>query len=237
MICLLIILIIIGLINYENNQLLQPQYTNVFLFPNVTIHSHLFILGLMKVKEERQDLNEVEEKHQHQKDHNITAGEKSVSCSIQITDVKKPYRNTYRQKRSLMKHMRIHSEEKPFSCSQCGNTFTCNTNLKNHMLIHAGIKPFSCSQCGKSFTKKGHLKDHLHIHSSENPFSCSQCGNTFTCNRSLKRHMLIHNGIKPFSCSQCRKSFTRKGHLKDHLVTHSSEKPFQLLSVRKHFHV
>ncbi len=35
------------------------------------------------MKEERLDLNEVEEKHQDQKDH--VTGEKSVSCSIQIT--------------------------------------------------------------------------------------------------------------------------------------------------------
>ncbi|XP_016100917.1 uncharacterized protein [Sinocyclocheilus grahami] len=33
--------------------------------------------GLMKVKEERQDLNEVEEKHQHQKTYDVTTGEKS----------------------------------------------------------------------------------------------------------------------------------------------------------------
>ncbi len=57
------------------------------------------------MKEERQDLNEVEEKYQHQKDHDVN-GEKSVSCSIKKTDVKKP-----------------------FSCSQCGNTFTRKTNF------------------------------------------------------------------------------------------------------------
>jgi len=50
-----------------------------------------FFLGLMKVKEERPDLNEVEEKH-HQKAHDVTAGEKlktENSCSqssIQITE-------------------------------------------------------------------------------------------------------------------------------------------------------
>ncbi len=40
------------------------------------------------MKEERPDLNE--EKHQDQKDYDVN-GVKSVSCSIQITEVKKPF--------------------------------------------------------------------------------------------------------------------------------------------------
>ncbi len=203
------------------------------LFSNVPIgfhHFNVFILGLKKVKEERQDLNEVEEKYQDQKDHDVN-GEKSVSCSIQVTEVKRPFScsqcgNTFKWKVSLMNHVRSHSGEKPFSCCQCGNTFRCKENLTNHMLIHAGIKPFTCSQCGKSFTKKRQLKDHLVTHTSEKPFSCSQCGKSFTRKANLKNHMLIHAGIKPFTCSQCGKSFTQKGDLKNHLVTHSSEKPF-----------
>ncbi len=83
----------------------------------------------MKVKEERQDLNEVEEKHQDQKDH--VTGEKSVSCSIQITDVKKP-----------------------FSCSQCGKSFTMKRQLKDHLVTHSSEKPFSCSQCGNTYKHK-----------------------------------------------------------------------------------
>ncbi len=92
------------------------------------------------MKEERRDLNEVEEKHQDQKDHEIT-GEKSASCSktenscsqsnIQITEVKRP-----------------------FTCCECGNTFKHKRSLMYHTLVHAGIKPFTCSECGKSFTQK-----------------------------------------------------------------------------------
>ncbi len=88
-----------------------------FYFPNVPIdfhHFNVFILGLKKVKEERPDLNEVEEEYQDQKDHDVNE-EKSVSDSIRTTDVKKP-----------------------FSCSQCGNSFTRKTSLKDHMLIHTG---------------------------------------------------------------------------------------------------
>ncbi len=81
----------------------------------------------MKVKEERQDLNEVEEKHLDKKDHDVN-GEKSASCSIQITEVNRPFScsqcgKTYKHKTSLMKHMRIHIVEK---------SFTQKEQLKNH---------------------------------------------------------------------------------------------------------
>ncbi|XP_042592069.1 gastrula zinc finger protein XlCGF26.1-like [Cyprinus carpio] len=165
----------------------------------------------MKMKEERQDMNEVEEKHQDQKDHDLN-GEKSVSCSIKNTEIKSP-----------------------FSCSQCEKTFTCNKNLKCHMVIHTGIKASSCSQCGKTFTKKRHLKNHLVTHSSEKPFFCSQCGKSFTHKLSLKNHMLIHTGIKPFSCSQCGKSFTQKSSLKKHMVVHTGIKAFTCSQCGKSF--
>ncbi len=98
------------------------------------------------MKEERQYMNKVEEEYQDQNDHDVNE-EKSVSDSNQTTDVKKP-----------------------FSCSQCGNSFTRKTSLKDHMLIHTGEKPFSCSQCGKSFTLKGQLKRHLVSHTSKKAF-------------------------------------------------------------------
>ncbi len=107
--------------NAKKKVLLLCECTIIsFGSPNVPLdfhHFNVFILGLMKVKEE-QDLNEVEEKHQDQKAHDVSTGETSGSCSkiensIQITEVKRP-----------------------FSCSECGKTFTQENYLRSHMRFH-----------------------------------------------------------------------------------------------------
>ncbi|XP_058626775.1 gastrula zinc finger protein XlCGF49.1-like [Onychostoma macrolepis] len=122
---------------------------------------------LIEVKEGREELNEVEEKHQHQTPHCFITAERSFSDS----QTKKKSR-----------------KRKTFTCPRCVKTFTRKGNLLIHIRIHAGESPFSCFQCGKGFTQKGSLKRHLRIHSGEKPFTCLQCGKSFTETGSLKRH-------------------------------------------------
>ncbi len=62
-------------------------------------------------------------------------------------------------------HMKVHTGEKPYSCSQCSISFAESFNLNNHVRrVHAGERPFSCSQCAKIFFFSGELKKHVAVH-------------------------------------------------------------------------
>ncbi|XP_073450621.1 uncharacterized protein [Aquarana catesbeiana] len=109
--------------------------------------------------------------------------------------------------------------EKPFLCSECGQSFKWKTSLERHMRVHTG-ETFPCEECGKRFRQKDRLKAHLRIHTGEKLHICTECGKCFVWKDSLIRHLRIHTGEKPFSCLDCGKCFTQKSNLWSHQKVH-----------------
>ncbi|XP_069605761.1 oocyte zinc finger protein XlCOF22-like [Ranitomeya imitator] len=135
------------------------------------------------------------------------------------------YGNSFLLEKNFLKHPEIHAENR-FSCSKCGKCFNQKSDLGRHQRNHTRKKRFSCPECGKCLIGKSALVLHHRIHTGEKPFSCSQCGKCFNRKVQLVTHQRTHTGEKPFSCSECGKCFNHKSDFVKHHRTHTGEKPF-----------
>ena len=74
-------------------------------------------------------------------------------------------------------------------CDVCEKCFTQSGSLKRHMRIHTNEKPYECDVCEKCFRQAGTLKDHMRIHANEKPYECDVCEKCFRTSGQLKVHV------------------------------------------------
>lgn len=103
---------------------------------------------------------------------------------------------TCKSNAQLERHSRVHTDVRPFECTQCSSAFKLRNHLKSHIkTIHLGEKKYKCGVCGKELNDKGNFDVHLRKHEGIKPFACHYCSDTFYGPRLLKKHTL--NIIQP----------------------------------------
>lgn len=128
----------------------------------------------------------------------------------------------------LSRHLKSHSEERPYKCQVCERGFKTMTSLQNHVNTHTGTKPHLCKHCDSCFTTSGELARHTRYrHTHEKPHKCYECDYASVELSKLKRHIRCHTGERPYQCPHCTYASPDTFKLKRHLRIHTGEKPYE----------
>ncbi|KAF1746027.1 hypothetical protein GCK72_022478 [Caenorhabditis remanei] len=102
----------------------------------------------------------------------------------------------FNDQKRFSRHLRKHTDIRPFLCEICPSTFRNNYDLTKHRKSHIA-RQHHCVACKFRFKTSSELESHMNaykdLHGTKNPitkrFDCKRCGRSFTRLSSLKYHM------------------------------------------------
>ncbi|XP_078724564.1 zinc finger protein ZFAT isoform X2 [Lampetra fluviatilis] len=152
-------------------------------------------------------------------------------------------------------HMRTHTREHPYVCTQCDYSSATKNGLKRHETLKHGQQQMSCSEPGCTFATadKYKLQGHVqrrHSANKEHLYQCPACNKTHTDGRAFKSHIFRQHpevpassiakllgkpvqmkgliGKRAIKCPYCDKHFHKAStDLQRHIWSHEGLKPFK----------